>query len=184
MSARDALGDLVAGRADLLERAAPWVGELPVDVALAGDVGAGVAAAHRHHHVRLLGQLARQEPRPAVGEVDVQLAHDLHDLRVDALGRRRARAQRAVAAGGGLLEQRGAHLRAAGVVQADEQRRRHLGRLRHDGRARGARRARAGRRARRARRRRPGRRRRSRSRARCPTRAPARTIAPGSSRRR
>jgi hypothetical protein len=43
----DALGDVVARSADLVKRSAFRVGELPVDVALAGDVGAGVAAASR-----------------------------------------------------------------------------------------------------------------------------------------
>lgn len=38
---------------------------------------AGVAAAHRHHHV---GQLACQELARAVGEVGPELAHDRHDL--------------------------------------------------------------------------------------------------------
>jgi Co/Zn/Cd efflux system component len=121
----DALRDVVAGGADRLERLALGVGELPVEVALAGDVGTGIAAAHRHDHVGVLGQLARQALGRAVGQVDFQLAHDLDDLGMDALGRRRAGAQRTVPTRGGLLEQRGAHLRATRVVQADEQHRRH-----------------------------------------------------------
>ena len=54
--------------------------ELPVEVALAGDVRAGVAAAHRHHDVGLLGELAGEALGAAVGEVDPELAHDLDDL--------------------------------------------------------------------------------------------------------
>ena len=61
----------------------------------------------------------------AVGEVDAELAHDLDDLGVDVLGRGGAGGQRGVLAGGRALEQRLAHLRAPGVVQADEQDGRH-----------------------------------------------------------
>ena len=69
-----------------------------------------------------------------------------------------------VAAGGGALEQRGAHLRAAGVVQADEQRGGHQA----ASRVRRMPPRRAGRRARRGRRPRSGRRGRSRSRVQAP----------------
>ena len=99
--------------------------ELPVDVALARDVGALVAASHRDHDVGLLGQLARQLPWDAVCEVDAELAHHLHDLRVHVVGRRRAGRERAMPAGGGALEQRGAHLRAPRVLPTHEQCRRH-----------------------------------------------------------
>jgi hypothetical protein len=44
--------------ADPVDRAAFGVGEVPVDIALAGDVWAGVAAAHRYHDVGLLGTFA------------------------------------------------------------------------------------------------------------------------------
>ena len=50
----DSLGDLVAGGADLVDGATFWVGEVPVEVALAGDVGALVAAAHGDHEVGFL----------------------------------------------------------------------------------------------------------------------------------
>ena len=57
----------------------------------------------------------------AVREVDAQLAHHLDHLGCTRSPGRRARRTARVAAGGGALEQRLAHLRAAGVVQADEQ---------------------------------------------------------------
>ena len=88
---------------------------------------------------------------------------------------------------GRALEQRLAHLRAAGVVQADEQ---HVSpaqasmRGSGSGRLRRSLRAPAGRRARRSRLRRSARRRRSRSRSTRRRRAPGRTSAPGSSTRR
>jgi hypothetical protein len=66
------------------------IGQVPVDVALAGDVRAGVSAPHRDDHVRLLCELAREQLGAAVGEVDTELAHDLHDLGVHALGGCRA----------------------------------------------------------------------------------------------
>src|SRR5918994_1582709 len=69
----DAALDLVPGGPHLPQRTALRVLELPVDVALAWDVGALVAAAHRHHHVGLLGQLARDPLRRAPGQVDADL---------------------------------------------------------------------------------------------------------------
>jgi hypothetical protein len=44
----DSLLDLVACCSDLLDGLVLWVGEVPVDVALAGYAGAGVAASHRY----------------------------------------------------------------------------------------------------------------------------------------
>jgi hypothetical protein len=54
----DAVGDLVSYGSDLREWAALGVGEVPVDVALARDVGTLIAAAHRHDDVCLFSQLA------------------------------------------------------------------------------------------------------------------------------
>jgi predicted MFS family arabinose efflux permease len=51
-----ATGDVVAGGADLIDRPALGIGQLPIDVTLAGDERAGVAAPHRHHHVSPLSQ--------------------------------------------------------------------------------------------------------------------------------
>ena len=116
------MGDVVADGSNLRGRLALGVREIPVDVALAGDVRARVAAAHRDHDVGLLGQLAAETLRAAVGEVDAKLVHHLDDLWVNVsvgVGLA-ARRQRCVAAVGGLLEERGAHLRAPGVVQANK----------------------------------------------------------------
>ena len=118
----DAPRDLVARRADLVERPALRVREIPVDVALARDVRALVAAAHRHDHV---GPFA-----PARGSASAARGRRGRS-RARASPRRPpgARARRAcvpadagrVAAAGGALEQRLAHLRAPGVMQADEE---------------------------------------------------------------
>jgi hypothetical protein len=96
--------------------------EVPVDVALAGDVGAGVAAAHRYDDVGLLCEFAGETLGAAVGEVDVELAHDLDDLGVDVVVGvgDAAGGERVVTSARCALEQGGAHLRAAGVMQADE----------------------------------------------------------------
>ena len=87
----DPLCDVVAGGADLVDRAAFGILELPVDVALAGDVRAFVAAAHGDDDIGLLGELAGELARRAAGEVDAELVHDLHDLGVDSIGWRGAR---------------------------------------------------------------------------------------------
>ena len=78
--------DLVAELAYALERLAGWILEAPVDVGLARQDGADVAAAHRDDDVRpgrvgLRLELAR---RP-VGEVVADLGHRLDDLRVQRL---------------------------------------------------------------------------------------------------
>src|SRR3954452_2979660 len=66
----DALLDVVARRADFVHRPSLRVGQVPVDVALAGDVRALVAAPHRHDRVRPLGELAGERARLAAHEVD------------------------------------------------------------------------------------------------------------------
>jgi len=118
---RDPAFDVVAQHADLGEREAGRVGELPVQVGLAGDERTLVTASHGHDDVGPLGQAGVQTPRRPSAEVDADLAHRVHDLRVDAVGGPCARRARLVPAVGGEGEQRLAHLRAAGVVEADEE---------------------------------------------------------------
>jgi ArsR family transcriptional regulator, arsenate/arsenite/antimonite-responsive transcriptional repressor len=120
--------DLIARGAHLVERPAGGVGEVPVDVALARDVWALIAAAHGDDDVGLLGELAGQESRAAACEVDSEFAHRIEDLWMDASGRSRPCGRRGVPPAGGPLEQRLAHLGAAGVVEANEQHVSHLSR--------------------------------------------------------
>src|SRR2546422_1020010 len=75
-----AAGDLVAGGPHLFERAALRVGQVPVEVALARDVGALVAAAHRDHDIRRLRKVSGEHSRGVVGEIEAELPHRLHHL--------------------------------------------------------------------------------------------------------
>jgi hypothetical protein len=104
-----------------LGRLAVWVVELPVDVALARDVGAGIATAHRHDHVGPLRVSAAEPAGDAVRDIDVELAHHPYDLAVHPRGRVRARGARGVRAGRGAVEEGARDLRATGVLDADEQ---------------------------------------------------------------
>ena len=121
---RSAAGDVVPDRADLVDRPALRIGQVPVDVALARDVRARVAAAHRHDDVGLLASSSVSRARDAVGEVDAELAPSTSTTSGWTRSPGVVPAEAAsCAAAGGALEERLAHLRAAGVVQADEQRR-------------------------------------------------------------
>src|SRR4051794_27572105 len=113
--------DLVASAANRVERLALRVRQVPVQVLLARYVGALVAAAHRHHDVGTPSEFVRQALGLTVGEVDAELAHDLDHLRMHPVAGRCARGCCGMAPGRGLIEQRLAHLRPAGVVEADEE---------------------------------------------------------------
>ena len=84
---RDLDPDLITDASDILDRQTLGIGEIPLDVALAWDVRAGVAAAHRDHHVSPGGQLGREPLRAAVRQVDAELAHDLDHRRMHATAR-------------------------------------------------------------------------------------------------
>ena len=94
--------------------------EPPVDVALARQDRADVAAAHRHDHVRPgRVRLGLELPRRPAGEVVADLAHRLDHLRVQVgLGAAAGGAHLVAAA---ALEERVRHLGAAGVADAEEE---------------------------------------------------------------
>jgi hypothetical protein len=117
--------NLVSDLTDGIDRLAGWIGEVPINVALARDVGTFVAASHRYHEVGPFGKLPPESGRGAVGEVDPDLIHNLDDLRMHAVGRSRARGQRVVPVACGSFKQGLAHLGAPGVLAADEQDRTH-----------------------------------------------------------
>ena len=104
-----------------VDRLAGWVGQLPLDVALAGDERALIPAAHRDDDIGLLSQLRCEELRSAIAEFDVQFSHHFHNLGVDVLGRGRPCREHAMVAGGVAFEQCLAHLGASGVLPADKQ---------------------------------------------------------------
>src|SRR4051794_13843952 len=87
----DALSDLVADRAHLLDPLAVRVVELPVDVTLPRDVRAPVAAAHRHDDVGPLRLRAVERRGAPARHVDAELAQRLDDLRMEARRRRAPR---------------------------------------------------------------------------------------------
>src|SRR4051794_35130515 len=77
--------DLVADGADRIHALAGRVVELPVEVGLAGEVRAGVAAAHGDDVVGSLGCLRCEDLRFLVGDVDPQLGHRGYRGGVDPL---------------------------------------------------------------------------------------------------
>ena len=104
------MSDVVADTTDVLQRTSRGVVEIPVDVALAGDVRALVAAAHRHNQVgpRHVGPV---EPvRLACRQVDPDLCHHPDDLAVNLLGRAASGRAGMKAGRGSSLEERLGHL--------------------------------------------------------------------------
>jgi len=88
--------------------------QVPVDVALPRDDGAGIAATHRHDDVGPLGVGGVELLRHAIRE----LGHQLGDLWVHS--RRRCRAGRTRIAAASLVQSM-RHLRPPGVLLADEE---------------------------------------------------------------
>src|SRR5918995_5208234 len=98
-------GDLVADRANLLERASGWIRQLPVLVALAGNDRALVATAHRHDVVGPLEAGRFEAVRRSPGDLDAELSHHLDDLGMDVLGRPAPGRTRLMLPFGGALEE-------------------------------------------------------------------------------
>ncbi len=88
---RDPTGDVIVKGAHLFQRATARVGEVPVDVSLARDMRALVAAAHGYDYVRPFRELPGQKPRPSFAEIHTYFRHRLDDLGVDPIGRSGAR---------------------------------------------------------------------------------------------
>ena len=124
----DAGPDLVADRAYGVHALAGRVVELPVLVALAREDRTGVAAAHRDHHVGLPHRVGGEQLRRTGGDVDAVLGHRGDRGRVHLVGRRRAGREDLDPVAGEMLQVARGHLRAPGVVHADEQ---HGGTVRH-----------------------------------------------------
>jgi L-amino acid N-acyltransferase YncA len=80
-------GDVVADRADLLDAQPGRVGQLPHQVALAGEHRAGIPAAHRDHDVRGFGLPGRQRLRYLPRDVHPDFGHRRRHGRVHLAGR-------------------------------------------------------------------------------------------------
>ena len=124
VEARDELGDppldLVADRAHPLERPADRILDPPVDVGRPRENRADVAAAHGHDHVRPGRVCVGIElSRAAAREVDPELAHRLHHLRMELVTGMAPGGAHLVTAG--ALEERVRHLRATLVSDAEEE---------------------------------------------------------------
>ena len=78
--------DFIADRPDGGQVQAGRVGEVPVEVALAGIDRAGVAAAHGDHDVGGLDFAGGQRLGELVGDVESDLGHGLDDGGVELVG--------------------------------------------------------------------------------------------------
>jgi len=117
----DAVGDVVADGADGVEVLAGGVVELPVFVAFAGEVGAGVAAAHGDHDVGGADDLVGPGLGVFAGDVDADLGHGGDGGRVDLAAGFGAAGPGDRFAAGEVVEPAEGHLGATGVVDAEEQ---------------------------------------------------------------
>src|SRR3954451_6015710 len=117
----DALGDLVADAAHCLQVLAGRILELPVLVALARIDRARVSAAHRDHGVCPAHRAVGQWLRELVLEIDPDLSHRRHHVRVELASRVAAGRAHVNSPAGELVEQAGCHLAAARVVNADKE---------------------------------------------------------------
>ena len=95
--------------------------ESPVEVALAGEDGADVAAPHGDDDIAGLDGVSGEDLGFLVGEVDAFFAHGFDDDMVDGVGRGRSGGADFDGVAGEVGEVAGGHLGAAGVVDADEQ---------------------------------------------------------------
>src|SRR5215475_8630887 len=82
----DATADVIANRADLLDREPGRIGQVPVEITLAGVDRAGVAAAHGDHNVGSLHLVSSKWLGELSGDVEADLGHGLDDGGVELAG--------------------------------------------------------------------------------------------------
>jgi hypothetical protein len=116
----DALLDVVADTAHVLDRLAGGIVDVPV-LDDRGDVGALGAAGQSDRPVGVELHLERQPLGAPVAEVEADLTHGFDDLGVDAVGGFRAGRLGANILGSVVLEEGLGHLRAPRVLGSDEQ---------------------------------------------------------------
>jgi hypothetical protein len=121
----DAFADLVADPAHDLHAPTGGVVNRPVVVAGARVAGAGIAATHRHDDVDDAQHVVGPRLRAFGADVDAGFEHHRDCDRVDAIRRLGTGGPRPRAAVREVLEPAERHLRATGVVDAEEQHRLH-----------------------------------------------------------
>ena len=117
----DSFLDVVADRADGIDGLAGGVGQFPVLVSLAGEDGAGVAAAHGDDDVGGLHDLVGPGFGELAGDVDADFGHRLDRRRVDLVSGFRSAGPGDGILSGHVREVTQRHLGAARVVGAQEQ---------------------------------------------------------------
>src|SRR5919106_196084 len=116
----DAPLDLVPDLSDLLDRAICGIPDVPV-LHHRGDEWALGAAGQRHRPIRMELHLQGEALRPAVGQIETDLLHRLDHDGVNGAGGLRPCGLGADVVRRVPLEEGLSHLRAAGVLGADEQ---------------------------------------------------------------
>jgi hypothetical protein len=119
--AQDPAIELVTDHTNLLEGFPGRVHQLPIFVPDPREDRARVAAAHRDHDVDVPHDLVSQELRSLGRDVDSDLRHRLDDRGVEVIGRLRPGRAHPDPSRRVLLEERGRHLTASGVVDTDEE---------------------------------------------------------------
>jgi len=116
----DPITDLVADTADGVDGLSGRVVEVPVEVSLSGEVGADIAATHGDDHAGRLRVGWCEDLRFLVSDIDADFRHDLDRDGVDLVGGCGSGGADLDLIASELAEESGGHLRAAGVVDADE----------------------------------------------------------------
>lgn len=94
---------------------------MPVEVALAGEEGAGVATTHSDDNIAGLNRVDSENLGFLVAEVDAFFAHSFNDDGIGGVGRGRPGRADFNGVASEMNEVTGGHLGATSVVDADEQ---------------------------------------------------------------
>src|SRR5690625_2764080 len=113
--------DLVADGSHRIDTLPCRILEFPILVPLAGEERACVTAAHSDYGIRRLHRFGREDLRLLSGDVDADLAHRFNCDRVNHFRGHRTRRTYLDAVAGEFAQPTGRHLRAPGVVHADEE---------------------------------------------------------------
>ena len=116
---QNTLLDLIACLSYRFDPLSFWIWQRPVIAPETGNVGAFVSATHRDQHLSALGQFRGKFLRLCVAQIDPNFTHRIDDYWMDMFRRLRTRRYRMCQFRiGKLIEERGRHLRTAGVMNA------------------------------------------------------------------